>query len=302
MRKYFFILLLISSYCFASEGISPKGVEQHNLEVTEIENAESKKAMQKWQNRDFGLKPHKVNYLLPYGYREGVYKSYVPTDVYTNIEAELQVSLKLYLGTGFFGLGESYYLAYSHQAFWQIYADSSPFRETIYNPEGFVVFPIYDKDSFLNITSATVGLAHKSNGQGSNVNVTYASASDNPGNRSRSVNYFYTEVAMQHDTLITELKLWIPTPELYTDSDNPDLMDYMGYSSIKFNYFAHKHMITLMARGNMITGYGAVEATYSYPLLDDAYFYAKIFSGYGESLIDYDNYITKFSLGFSFSR
>jgi phospholipase A1/A2 len=70
--------------------------------------------MQKWLNRDFGLKPHKVNYILPYSYREGVYKSYVPTDEYRNIEAELQVSLKLYLGTGLFGLNESYYLAYLH--------------------------------------------------------------------------------------------------------------------------------------------------------------------------------------------
>ncbi|WP_373004271.1 phospholipase A [Sulfurimonas sp.] len=300
--RYIFILLFLYTALFSAETSSRKGKELDKYEVSEIEDVEAKKGMQKWLNRDFGLKPHKVNYILPYAYREGVYKSYVPTDEYRNIEAELQVSLKLYLGTGLFGLNESYYLAYSHQAFWQIYSDSSPFRETNYNPEGFVEFPILDKDSLLNMKSIKFGLAHTSNGQGSNTNVVYANPADNPGNRSRSLNYMYSEFAFQHDTLLTEFTLISPFPGTADDLDNPDIMDYLGYTSVKLNYFTAKHMFTLMGRGNFTTGYGAVESTYSYPLIDDAYFFMKIFSGYGESLIDYDNYITKFSLGFSFSR
>jgi len=79
-------------------------------------------------------------------------------------------------------------------------------------------------------------------------------------------------------------------------------MDYIGYSSVKFSYFINEQMVTLMGRANLITGLGAVEATYSYPLTDGAFLYTKIFTGYAESLIDYNNYITKFSIGFSFSR
>jgi phospholipase A1 len=292
--------LFIYTALFSSDIETKKSKEVYKYEVSKIEDAKAKKGMQKWLNSDFGLKPHKVNYILPFAYREGSYKSYVPTDDYRNIEGELQVSLKLYLGTGLFGLNESYYLAYSHQAFWQIYSESSPFRETNYNPEGFVEFPI--KDSFLNMKSIRVGLAHTSNGQGTNENVVYATPADNPGNRSRNLNYIYSEVAFQHDTLLSEFRLTSPFPGTQSDKDNPDIMDYLGYASLKFNYFNGKHMFTLMGRRNFSTGYGAVESTYSYPLIEDAYFYIKIFSGYGESLIDYNNYITKFSVGFSFSR
>jgi len=181
--RYILILLFLYTALFSDDIDSKKGSEVEKYEVSEIEDVEAKKGMQKWLNRDFGLKPHKVNYILPYAYREGVYKSYVPTDEYRNIEAELQVSLKLYLGTGFFGLNESYYLAYSHQAFWQIYSDSSPFRETNYNPEGFIVFPVLRKDSIFNMMSIKLCLAHTSHGQGENNDVISATPAANPGNR-----------------------------------------------------------------------------------------------------------------------
>lgn len=300
--RYILVLLFFYTALICADINTKKGHEVEKYEVSEIEDVEAKKAMQKWLNRDFGLKPHKVNYILPFSYREGVYKSYVPTDEYRNIEAELQVSLKLYLGTNLLGLNESYYLAYSHQAFWQIYSESSPFRETNYNPEGFVEFPIAYENSLFKMKSVIVGVAHTSNGQGTNTSVVYANPADDPGNRSRSLNYFYSEFAFQRDTLLTEFTLMAPFPGTANDSDNPDIVDYLGYTSVKFNYFTGKHMFTLMGRGNFTTGYGAVETTYSYPLIDDAYFYMKIFSGYGESLIDYDNYITKSSVGFSFSR
>jgi len=297
--KYVLILVFLVLSLVASER---KYKEVESYDITNIEDKVSRKSMQKWLNEDFGLKPHRANYILPYGYGSEKYKSYVPTDEYKNIEAELQVSIKLYLGTNLLGFDESYYLAYSHIAFWQIYAESSPFRETNYTPEAFVEFPIKDKDSYFNLKSVKVGMAHTSNGQGSNKGVIYPDPSKNPGNRSRNINLLYTELSFQHDTLLTELKLCAPLPGTANDEDNPDIMDYLGYTSIKFNYFLGHHMFTLMARGNFVTGYGAIEATYSYPLIDNAYFYAKIFSGYGESLIDYNNNITKFSVGFSFSR
>ncbi len=300
--KYIFILFFL---CFTTQASSineKKGIKIESYEFEDVKDLDAKQGMQKWINEDIGLKPHRVNYILPFGYRDSSYKSYVPTDEYRNMESELQVSLKLYLGTNLLGFNESYYLAYSHLAFWQTYAESAPFRETNYTPEAFVDFPISNKYSYFNLRSVKLGLAHTSNGQGSNKGVKYADPSQNPGSRSRSLNYIYSDLSFQYGTLLTEFRVSALIQGSDSSDDNPDIMDYLGHTSIKLNYFTGNHMFTLMARGNITTGRGALETTYSYPLIDDAYLYVKIFNGYAESLIDYNNNVTKFSIGFSFSR
>jgi len=294
--KYLFILFFLTLSVFALDIESDK-----SCKTDTIEDLETKKTMQNWMDGGFGLKPHYTNYFLPYGYREGEYKSYIPSDEYTNIEAEVQISLELYLNKNLLGLNEKYYLAYTHKAFWQIYSSSSPFRETNYNPEAFMRIPILDS-SFVGLRLLELGFAHMSNGQGNIEEVSTLKAKKSGlENRSRSVNYIYSILTLQHNNLITEFKTWMPYFGEDLD-DNSDIMDYTGYTSLKFNYFWRQHMFTLKGRINYVTGLGAVETTYSYPLLDDVYVYGKIFSGYGESLIDYNNYITKFSIGFSFSR
>ncbi|MBU1658932.1 phospholipase A [bacterium] len=277
-------------------------------DINKIQNNETKKHVQNWLDGGFGLKPYKENYILPYGYRDGAYKSYSPESEYKKSEAELQVSLKINVGNNLFGLNEMYYMAYSHLSFWQVYAKSSPFRETNYNPEIFALFPIDDNSDF-GLRSVTFGFSHLSNGQGnieesidSNTSTIPAELQPYVINRSRSINYLSSTIRFQHDALITDLKIWMPFTANGDLSDNPDIMDYTGFSSIRFRYFHNKHLFTLMGRMNFITANGALETTYSYPLVDDVFLYAKIFSGYGESLIDYNNYITKFAIGFSFSR
>ncbi len=271
------------------------------LFATELKTDDEQKAIKSWLDGYFGVKPYKVNYILPYAAREGDYKSYVLSDEYKSVEAELQVSLMLNVGKNLFDLDESYYLSYTHQAFWQLYAESSPFRETTYNPELFVIFPIKDDDSIFHMKSLKIAYAHRSNGQGSTKDTTIPAGCYNPGNRSRSINYFYTTLRLQHEAFFTDIMAWVPI--FSSMDDNPDIMDYTGYSSVKFSYFLDKHMITIMGRMNITNGRGTVEGTYSYPIRNSgAYLYMKIFSGYAESLIDYDNYITKFSIGFSFSR
>ena len=299
--KYLVVISMLVVGLFAVDIVENN---ETNIFLDDIEltkKKESQDSMQDWLDGDFGLTPYKVNYLLPFGYRAGQYKEYIPTDEYKNMEAELQVSLKLKVGKNLFKLGEEYFLSYTHQAFWQIYSASSPFRETTYNPEAFVVFPISHGDSDFKFTSIKFALAHRSNGQGDNRNIEPMYQPFVP-NRSRSLNYVYTEARFTYGTLITDIMLWYRLPEDPDTDDNPDLIDFTGHSSIKLSYFEQKHMFTFMGRINTKTGYGAMEGTYSYPILEDVFGYVKVFSGYGESLIDYNNYITKTSIGFSFSR
>ena len=280
-------------------------------EAPQNQDSQTTKAMQEWRGSEFGLKPHYPNYLLPYGYSTKEYNSYVPSDNYRQVEAQLQVSLKIEPFRDLLDLDEVYSFAYSHRSFWQAYTDSSPFRETNYNPEFFVTFPASYKKVIPSLRSVIFGIGHLSNGQG-NIeeaeimeDIKAANIEGDPlylKNRSRSVNYLYTTLSFESEALVTNITLWLPNRHNNDLEDNPDLVDYMGYGSIELKYFYNTHLFTLMTRLNMETNKGAVEVTYSYPLADDVYFFTKIFNGYGESLIDYNNEITKFSIGFSFSR
>jgi len=270
------------------------------ISLEHVKNQHSKHNMQKWLDNSFGLRPYRVNYLLPFGIANRPYTSHQPDIIkYDRKEAELQVSLKLQVAHNLFGMDERYYLSYTQHAFWQIYIYSSPFRENLYNPEGFVVFPISDTKSIFQMRSVKFAVAHKSNGQPNTENIPEFKGF----NLSKSINYFYSTLRMQHSTLITDMTLLLPFPGSSNLSDNPDLMKYLGYTKVKFTYFYHENMFTMMVRGNFDSMKGAVEATYSYPLRKDkSYFYMKLFSGYVESLIDYNKNITKFSIGVSFSR
>jgi len=288
--KYLVVMLFLLSVIYAKS----------EIKLDKVEDMTTKKSMQEWLNHDFGLRPYRTNYLLPLCYADKPYKSNIPNVEYSNFEVELQISLMIKVSDNLFGLKEKYYLSYTQHSFWQLYINSSPFRETNYNPEAFVIFPISHKNAYFNIRSLKFAFAHQSNGQPDTTGVVF-DTNKTMGNLSKSVNYLYTTVRLQRKSMTIDLKAWYRIPEELKTDDNPDLMQYTGYTSAKMTYFFGKNMLTMMGRLNFSTGKGAVEATYSYPLIHN-YFYAKVFSGYTESLIDYDNYITKVSLGFSFSR
>lgn len=78
-------------------------------------------------------------------------------------------------------------------------------------------------------------------------------------------------------------------------------------SDINIAYLHKKHQFGLMLRNNLrfdSDNKGAVEFTYAYPLFNspNTSLYVKLFNGYGESLIDYNQNVTKASIGFSFSN
>lgn len=289
----------MSTYAFALDTMpNTADATKSKIETKNIASDTSKKSMQKWINSEFGLQPYRTNYLLPFSIANRTYHSHTAGEDFKNKEAEIQVSLKLKVANNLFGLNEKYYLSYTQHAFWQIYTQSAPFRESLYNPEAFVIFPISDKKSCLQMRSLKFAIAHKSNGQPNTEN----NPAYNGFNLSKSINYVYTTLRLQHKTLITDLTLMTPYLGSSDLTDNPDIMKYMGYTKVKFTYFYNKNMFTLMLRGNIDSRKGAVEGTYSYPVYKSTYLYAKVFSGYMESLIDYNHYITKFAIGVSFSR
>jgi len=186
------------------------------------------------------------------------------------------------------GLNGVYTVAYTQRSFWQLYAESAYFRETNYNPEVFATFPLsYSSADYNFLKVGRVGFAHQSNGRG--------------GLEERSWNYFYGTLYFQYKYFFTELKLWSSWKSAL--KYNPDLLKYLGHGHIKFSVPYKKHIVSLTLR-SAFNGHNAADLEYSYPLLNskDLFLYVHGFSGYGESLIDYNNKVQKISIGLSISR
>ena len=263
--------------------------EQRKLYET-IEHADDKETratVKQYAQSLYNIKAHNPTYFLPISYRFNGH--YEPTNGHNakDIETEFQVSIKYDFAANLFDLNEIYTFAYTQLSFWQLYEESAYFRETNYNPEFFITFPISEIGDTNFIKAVRLSFAHQSNGRG--------------GDEERSWNYLSASTYFQYKLLFTELKLWHRLP--YTTDYNPELIDYIGHGHIRFTLPYKKHIAKLLLRSNF-SGEHAVEINYSYPLFgsDDLFLYVKGFSGYGESLIDYDNHVNKIGIGFSISR
>ena len=244
----------------------------------------------------FSLESYKKTYIIPVSYYDHPPNSYVNTTEFQNLEVEVQFSMKYRFSDQILGLNEQYYIAYTHHSFWQLYAYSKPFRENIYNPELFVRFPV-DQWHTYNLKMIQIGYEHQSNGQYNTENVQLNGVYI--GNISRGVDTLYTTFRFSEDDLYVDLKFWYPLGAL---DDNPDIMQYYGYSSLHVRYYHDKQMLSAMMRGNILSRKGAVELQYDYPLKKSVNLFVKGFSGYVDTLIDYDRKVNKIGIGFSFSN
>ena len=92
---------------------------------------------------------------------------------------------------------------------------------------------------------------------------------------------------------------WLRVHEPATKDDNPDITDYLGYGDVTLLWHRGKQTLTVTGRGNPRTGKGALELEWSAPAVGPFRVYLQAFTGYGESLIDYNFRQTTFGVGFS---
>jgi len=241
---------------------------------------------------EFDVKPYYMNYLLPLTY-DRIYHS-----GRKRMETKFQISFKKSLAKDIFGVQNELFLGYTQTSWWQTSAKSSPFRETNYMPELFMIFPYTKKESPLK--AYKIGILHQSNGQG--------------GVLSRSWNRVYLSGIFQTKGIFIMPRVWYRLPEHAkkdindtSGDDNPDIYDYLGYGDLRISYPYKRHLFTLLIRDNLkfnSHNKGAVEFNWTFPLpwISDTYGYLQIFSGYGESLIDYNKRNDKIGLGFAITR
>ncbi|MGP2658186.1 phospholipase A [Malaciobacter sp. WC5094] len=254
--------------------------------INKTEDKEANKAIKQILTKNFGLYPYKMNYLLPVTFDDDRKSDR------ERIETKFQFSIEKPITYNFFGLDESISFAYTQKSFWQTTADSAPFRETNYEPEIFVQFPYKNSETLKGFKLA---LNHQSNGR------------DKP--ESRSWNRIYLESYLQLSKLFVVPRIWYRIPEK-TDDDNPDIEDYYGYGDLQLLYPYKDHVFELMVRNNMkfnSENKGAVQLDWTFPLpsfisSSNSYGFVQMFTGYGDSLIDYDKKINRIGFGIALSR
>ena len=261
--------------------------EFYQKQIDKLEDNETNENLKQSIIKDFSLYPYKKNYLLPVNY------SINEIENRSNFETTFQISVEKPISYNFFGLDESVSAAYTQKSFWQTSRESSPFRETNYEPEIFVQFPFF-KDNALK--TYKISLLHSSNGK--------------DDEESRSWNRLYLEGYFQFANLFVIPKIWYRIPEKKADDDNPNIEDYYGYGDLTFLYAYKKHTFELLLRNNLHLNShnkGAAQLNWTFPLQEflstnNSFGMLQLFSGYGNSLIDYDKEIHKIGLGVAFSR
>lgn len=199
-------------------------------------------------------------------------------------DAMIQISIRHRLTKSLLPFNSFLYLTYTQKAFWDIYADSSPFRDLNYNP-GVGIGRYIIRDNTLKGT-AFIQIEHESNGKS--------------GDESRSWNmlsfsgkYFYNLEVM------FGAKIWIPFVD---GEENRDLLDYRGICYFTMDYITKDRKWWLSAELNPRKNFGNLNTTltagYKMSANANQYIYARFYNGTGESLLDYNIYDINVRVGF----
>lgn len=251
------------------------------------------------------LQPHRQNYLivkkttspnnLP-GSPLADHNTLAPHDL-DEAEAKFQLSFKADIGSQqqihLLGIETlRVWVAYSQQSTWQIFntRNSSPFRETNYEPELIATLGTGNSNGLKLLNLAWV---HQSNGR--------------PLPESRSWNRLYLQGGWEWSNNASFLaRVWRRISEEPVKDDNPDIADYVGRADLvaRWEPMGKSHSLAILMRNNLSRkdNRGFVQIDWATPAKfgNAARLHVQITSGYGESLIDYNYRQTTLGLGFSF--
>ncbi|MFP1724156.1 phospholipase A [Lonsdalea quercina] len=234
----------------------------------------------------FILYPYENNYLL-YTYTSNINRDAIQSYNWgknaRKDEVNFQISLGFPLWRGILGDNSLLGASYTQGSWWQLSnkSESSPFRETNYEPQIFLGWATDYSLAGWTLRDVEVGFSHQSNGRSDPT--------------SRSWNRAYARLMAQNGNWQVELKPWLRISD--SKDDNPDITRYMGHYRVRVGYLWGDSIFSAEGRYNWNSGYGGGEVSWSYPLTEHVRFYTKVFSGYGESLIDYNHRQTRVGVG-----
>jgi len=200
-------------------------------------------------------------------------------------EVKFQLSLKTKIMDDV-GEGGSLWVAYTQQSNWQAFNfdESAPFRDTNYEPELIWNVPLEGEVLDWKLRFVNLAFVHQSNGRSEPL--------------SRSWNRFYAQFGAENGPFALLLRPWWRVPE--GNDNNPDIEKFYGYGDLVALWKQEKQQWALTLRNNLKQqgNKGSAQLDYIYPLSNGARVYVQVFTGYGESLMDYDRATTTFGIGF----
>jgi phospholipase A1 len=243
----------------------------------------------------FSIRPYKPVYLLPvYHNRSPNLRPSSPNPLNTVQEGEeaenlarnelkFQLSLKTKVMENMFGDNGDLWFAYTQSSRWQVTNQelSRPFRETNYEPELMFTW----RTSWSDLREATgweprllgLSLNHQSNGRALPL--------------SRSWNRLVGMIGIEKENTMLQFRPWLRIGEDAAEDDNPDISEFMGRGDMLLVHKREGHEYSLLARHNFRGGdesRGAVQVDWAFPLTSNLRGHLQYFTGYGESLIDYN--------------
>jgi phospholipase A1/A2 len=249
----------------------------------------------------FVVRTYQPNFVLPLHWSSSINQApSTPTrgvaeglPAYRPVDAKLQISLRAKVAEGLLLPDADLWFAYTQRSFWQVWnpQQSSPFRNTDYQPEAIYVVPVPKAWSALpggwQWRMAQLGIVHQSNGQS--------------GALSRSWNRVYAATTVTRGQFSLALRMQQRLGEK-TDDDNPDIVRYLGNTELVASWLPGLATASVTWRTHALTGQrGSLQLDWTYPVLrsqpSGLRWYAQLFSGYGETLLDYDHRQTSLGLG-----
>ncbi|GAB2546094.1 MULTISPECIES: phospholipase A [unclassified Simplicispira] len=218
-------------------------------------------------------------------------------------EARLQLSVRTKIAQGLLTQGhptrkDSLWFGYTQQSYWQLFSPqiSRPFRTTDHEPE---VMYVYPTDAQLpwgwRWRFSGIGVAHQSNGQSLPL--------------SRSWNRAYLMTGMELDNRWTvNARLWKRIGESTTSDDNPGISDFVGRGELSaFWNMDQGNTLGLTVRSALKSNSrGSARIEWMQTLgtalgggKSNLRLHTQLFSGYGDSMIDYNRKRTVFTVGLS---
>ena len=246
-------------------------------------------------------RPYKPVYLLPVSWtsrsnRSPARSSETPDNGLVDAldldknEAKFQISLKSKIWSLDDHGSLSVWGAYTQSSRWQVYNGrvSRPFRETNYEPE-LIVTHGSDVTLPFGWKASLVGLSfnHQSNGRAAPL--------------SRSWNRLIGELSLERGETTVSLRPWWRILNTGND-DNPHIQDYVGRGELLVTQKLGRHVLALTARHSLRFGdrsRGSAQLEWAFPIGGGLHGYLQLFSGYGESLIDYNFRESRAGLGVS---